>query len=47
MKKSYCFTLDEDEHDKAENNIKELGGKMSTLINSLLKKFNDTWKKKN
>lgn len=47
MKKIYSFTLDKEEHDKAFENIKDVGGKMSTLVNSLLKRFNETWKKKN
>jgi hypothetical protein len=40
MKKQYNVTLDKEEVDKAEKNIESTGGKLSTLLNSLLKKFN-------
>lgn len=39
-KHPYNVTLDEREVKKAEEKIKENGGKISTLINQLLKEFN-------
>ena len=40
MKKARCLTLDEDVTNEAEKKIKPFGGKLSTLIEYLLKKFN-------
>lgn len=40
MKKQYYICLDKEEVDKAIKKIEIYGGKLSTLLNSLLKKFN-------
>jgi hypothetical protein len=40
MKRARCLTLDEGVTDEAERKIKRFGGKLSTLIEYLLKKFN-------
>lgn len=38
--KKYCVTLEEKEVKTALDSIKQIGGKFSTLMNSLLKSFN-------
>jgi hypothetical protein len=40
MKVQRNITLDKEEINKVENKIKPYGGKLSTLLNNLLKKFN-------
>lgn len=40
MKQQYNVTLDKEEVDKALEKIFLNGGKLSTLLNNLLKKFN-------
>lgn len=40
MKKQYNVTLDEEEVNKVNENIEKFGGKLSALLNILLKKFN-------
>jgi hypothetical protein len=39
-KKQYNVTLDPDEVKKSEDKIKPFGGKLATLLNNLLIKFN-------
>jgi ribosomal protein L18E len=40
MKKQRCLTLDNEVTSEAETKIEKYGGKLSTLIEYLLKKFN-------
>lgn len=40
LKKQYNVTLDEDEVITANEKIEKFGGKLSSLLNILLKKFN-------
>ena len=40
MKKVRCLTLDEEVITESEKKIKPFGGKLSTLVEYLLKKFN-------
>lgn len=40
LKKQYNVTLDEDEVNNANEKIEKFGGKLSALLNTLLKKFN-------
>ena len=39
-KKNYCISLEVDEVNRSKEKISAVGGKFSTLVNSLLKKFN-------
>ncbi len=40
MKKQKCLTLDTDVTDESERKIDSFGGKLSGLVENLLKKFN-------
>jgi hypothetical protein len=40
MKKQKCLTLDTDVTDESERKIYSFGGKLSGLVENLLKKFN-------
>jgi hypothetical protein len=40
MKKQKCLTLDTDVTEETERKIKDFGGKLSGLVENLLKKFN-------
>jgi len=40
IKKNYCISLEENQVNLAKEKISDVGGKFSTLVNNLLKKFN-------
>jgi len=46
-KERYCLYLNPIVVDESIENIRTIGGKFSPFVESLLKKFNLQWKKKN